>query len=263
MLRHARVARTLMRCLVLLLAILPEAVSRDGPSGFAASAHDDPPQGMAHHMKIGIALLANNGYQEWLDAESIVAALVNPPTLRASVNTTWSFEIFCAHNGAAEYSRTEIPLHSTATDGILRSAAKATLCPRHGASAGVHESYFNEALAASETAGMTFGAWTMRLDRLITLTVHPAPSICADMAARRVVNAGEEKRATGRKEHHHYGKATGSVEGKAGAVCFHLPNPASLESASSWQLWQTHSLYHTEVSGALKFSALLVLTLVV
>jgi hypothetical protein len=53
---------------------------------------DRPPEGLAH-LKIGIVVPVESSYQTWLDVDSIVHALMQPSTLRASHNTSWSFEV--------------------------------------------------------------------------------------------------------------------------------------------------------------------------
>jgi hypothetical protein len=52
-------------------------------------------------LNVGILLSELSGYQAWLDAESVMTALMQPATLRAAENTTWSFEVFCAETTAA------------------------------------------------------------------------------------------------------------------------------------------------------------------
>jgi len=49
-------------------------------------------------LNVGILLSELSGYQAWLDAESVMTALMQPATLRAAENTTWSFEVFCAEH---------------------------------------------------------------------------------------------------------------------------------------------------------------------
>jgi hypothetical protein len=219
-------ARLLLWCLAL-LAIMASGGSDGGGRG-APSA--------STHMRVGIALLADSGYHAWLDAESIVAALIRPPTLRASLNTSWSFEVFCAQAGAAPRS------------AALSTTARSQRCPDKASAGALGILVFESSVATGET----LGAWAARLDRLITLGVAPPPDLCVQLGAQRaatsataVPNGAGVKAATRDNVQKHGEGKKGRESG--GATCFFLPDSALMSEAHSWQLWHTHTMRTTEV----------------
>jgi hypothetical protein len=213
-------ARLLLWCLAL-VAIMASGGGDGGGRG-APSA--------STHMRVGIALLADSGYQAWLDAESIVAALIRPPTLRASLNTTWSFEVFWARSAA------------------LSTTTRSHQCPDKASAGALGTLVFESSVATGET----LGAWAARLDRLITLGVPPPPDLCAQLGARRaatcataVPNGSGVKAATRDNVQKEGEEKKGRECG--GATCFFLPDSALMSEALSWQLWHTHTIRTTEV----------------
>ena len=70
-------------------------------------------------LNVGILLSELSGYQAWLDAESVMTALMQPPTLRAAENTTWSFEVFCAEHSTAAATGSCIMFSSTKFRALL------------------------------------------------------------------------------------------------------------------------------------------------
>ena len=217
-------------CLALVAIMASGGGDGGGRAVFAAPPPEPPPA--STHLRIGVALLDGSGYHAWLDAESIVAALIQPATLRASIDTTWSFEVFCAQTSATSLSTT----------------TRARGCPRQ-ASAGTLGALASE---SSVMAGETLGAWTARLDRLITLGAAPPPDLCAELSARRAVASSpaapdaDGARASPGDSAQRDGENT--EPGEAGSVvCFHLPDCSLMSQASSWPLWHAHTMRTTEV----------------
>ena len=175
-------------------------------------------------IKIGIVLSVYSSYQEWADADSLTAALMEQPTLRAYANTTWSFEFFCAEIAAT---------------AVFAAGSRASRC------SSVH--VVRQAVP-SAAAGELFGTWAKGLDRIIALTSPPPSSICEELALKRLNGARPETAAEDERDDGHNARRRAvAVQKTRGPVCFYLPPVSELQGASAWPLWQTHLMTQTEV----------------
>jgi len=219
--RHSRMTkRPSPRSLVLLLAIglVSDSCGRD------SADHADAAHGAQPAIKIGITLSGYGGYEEQTDAESLIAALLQPPMLRASANVTWSFEFFCVGKSAAAGPN-------------LSASSRASRCVDG------HDGF---PLTPSVAAGQLYGAWTAGLDRLIALSVPPPFALCEELALKRLSKSRGSPTYVGGR-----GAQGRAVQDDAGAVCFYLPPVSEFQGASAWPLWHTHCKRHTEVACTL------------
>jgi len=224
----ARAAVALAMVWLVIQSMVPDTGARKRAAASAGNASADQqhssrtPRPPTHkHMVVGIALWERSGYQMWMDVESLVTALMHPPVLRATENTTWSFEVFCAQHEARES-----PGPSTASHSVHTKAA-------HCRRTMPESSHDTQPAIPAATAGTTFGTWAARLDRLIALSTPAPPRVCEELSARRIVATVDIER-------------TGEFK-VDGPVCFFLPASKQLIEAPAWQLWRSHTCYNTEV----------------
>lgn len=225
-------------CGCVLLLIQYAVLFHTLPRAYARDTSTKPANAEAlHHqkadIKIGIVLSVYSSYQEWADADSLTAALMEQPTLRAYANTTWSFEFFCAEIAAT---------------AALAAGSRASRC---------FSAHVVRQAVPSAAAGELFGTWAKGLDRIIALTSPPPSSMCEELALKRLNGARPETAAEDERDDGHNARRSAvAVQKTRGPVCFYLPPVSELQGASAWSLWQTHVMTQTEVYLCSSFSSL-------